>query len=135
MHYTHMLQMCSWMWIKDGIHFKFYRRKYSELPSELPTVSILESRGLPTELPNELPTISIYGNSGQPHLNDQIPIGSPFCCSLSWPLFFKFQVVGCPLSFPLFPYMEIVSSLIFMTSPCFASQEFNNYTIAAPSYA
>ena len=36
--------------------------QFSGLPTELPTISILESRGLSTELP----TISVYGSSGQP---------------------------------------------------------------------
>ena len=61
--------------------------------TELSTVSILECNGLPIELPTKLPTISIYGSSGQTYLHGKIPMGSP-------------------LSYPLFPYMEGVDSLI-----------------------
>ena len=63
-------------WIKDGVHFKFNSGQFSGLPTELPTISILESNGLPTELPTELPTISVYGSNGQPYLHDKIPLGS-----------------------------------------------------------
>ena len=56
--------------------------------SELPTISILESSGLPTELPTELPTIFVYSSSGQPYLHGKIPMGSPLHCPLSCPLFF-----------------------------------------------
>ena len=45
-------------------------------------------------------------------------MGSPFRCPLSCPLFPYMEVVGsllsCPLSCPLFPYMEVVGSLICM---------------------
>ena len=71
----------------------------SGLPTELPTIFILESSGLPTELHSELPTISVYISSGQPYLHGKIPMGSP---------------LRCPLSCPLFPYMEVVGSLICM---------------------
>ena len=47
--YIHVLQMYC-MWIKDGVHFKFNSGPISGLPTELPTISILESSGLPTEL-------------------------------------------------------------------------------------
>ena len=73
--------------------------QYSGLPIELPTISIPESSGLPTELHTELPTISVYRSSGQPYLHGKIAIGSP---------------LRCPLSCPLFPYMEVVGSLICM---------------------
>ena len=86
--------------------------QFSGLPIELPTISILESSGLPTELHTELPTISVYGSSGQPYLHGKIPMGSPLSC----PLFPYMEVVGsllsCPLSCPLFPYMEAVGSLL-----------------------
>ena len=143
-----------------------FSRQFSGLPTELPTISILESSGLPTELhtelptisvygssgqsylhgkipmgspwaahstahwaahfftfgsswlPTELPTVSIYGSSGQPNLHAKIPMGSPLRCPLSCPLFPYMEVVGsqlsCPLSYPLFPYMEVVGSLIYM---------------------
>ena len=51
----------------------FNRGQFSGLPTELPTISILENSGLPTELP----TISVYGSSGQPYLHSKIPMGSP----------------------------------------------------------
>ena len=88
--------------------------QFNGLPTELPTISILESSGLPNELHNELPTISVYGRSGQPYLHGKIPMGSPLHCLLSCPLFSHLEVVGCPLSCPLFPYMEVVGSLICM---------------------
>ena len=88
--------------------------QFSGLPTELPTISILESSGLPTELHTELPTISVYGSSGQPYLHGKIPMGSPLHCPPSCPLFSHLEVVGCPLSCPLFPYMEVVGSLICM---------------------
>ena len=65
-------------------------------------------------LPNELPTVSIYGSSGQPYLHGKIPMGSPLRCPLSCPLFPYMEVVGSLLSCPLFPYMEVVGSLICM---------------------
>ena len=79
----------SCMWIKDGFHFKYN----SGLPTELhvPTISILES----SELSTELPTISVYGSSGQPYLHGKLPVGSQLRC-------------------PLFPFMEVVGSLICM---------------------
>ena len=86
----------------------------SGLPTELPTISIIESSGLPTELHTELPTISVYGSSGQPYLHGKIPKGSPLHCPLSCPLFSHLEVGGCPLSCPLFLYMEVVGSLICM---------------------
>ena len=52
--------------------------QFSGLSTELPTISILESSGLPTELHTELPTISVYGSSGQPYLRGKIPMGSPW---------------------------------------------------------
>ena len=61
------------------------------LPTELPTFFTFGSSWLPTELP----TVSIYGSSGQPNLHGKIPMGSPLSC-------------------PLFPYMEVVGSLICM---------------------
>ena len=77
----------------------------------LPTVSKLKSSGLPTELP----TISIEVDSliciakfpraahGQP---------TPLPNELH--IFSYLEVVDCPLSYPLFPYMEVVGSLICM---------------------
>ena len=50
--------------------------QFSGLPTELPTISILESSGLPTELHTELPTISVYGSGEQPYLQGKIPMGS-----------------------------------------------------------
>ena len=95
---TYVLHV-SCMWIKDVFHYEFNSGQLSGLPTELPTHSILDSSGLPTELPTELPTISVYGSSGQPNLHSKIPMGSP---------------LRCPLSCPLFPYMEVVGSLICM---------------------
>ena len=103
----------SCMWIKDGFHFKFNSAQVSGLPTELPTISILESSGLPTELPTELPTISIYVSSGQPKLHGKIPISSPWAAH-STAHFLYFEVVGCPLSCPLFPYKKEVGSIISM---------------------
>ena len=84
------------------------------LPTELPTFFMFWSSGLPTKLS----TVSIYGISGQPNLHGKIPMGSPLRCPLSCPLFPYLEVVGCllscPLSCPLFPYMEVVGSLICM---------------------
>ena len=94
MYYTHVLQM-SCLWLKDGFHFKFNSGQLSGLPTELPTVSILESTGLPTELPTELPAIFVYGSTGQSYLHGKIPMGSP---------------IRCPLSYPLSPYMEVVAA-------------------------
>ena len=93
--------------------------QFSGQPTELPTISILESSGLLTELHTELPTISVYGSGGQLYLHCKIPVGSPLSC----PLFSHLEVVGCPLfqymevvgsllSCPLFPYMDIVGSLL-----------------------
>ena len=117
-HYIHVLQM-SCMWIKGGVYFKFDSGQFSGLPTELPTASILESTcsGLPTELPTELPTISVYGSSWHPYLHGKIPMGSTWAAhsTAHWAAnFLCFEVVGCPLSCPLFPYMEVVGSLICM---------------------
>ena len=38
----------------------FNSGQFSGLPTELPTISILVSSGLPTDLATELPTISVY---------------------------------------------------------------------------
>ena len=95
---TCIIHMC----FKDGLHFKFNSGQFIRLPTELPTVSILESSGLPTELP----TISINGRSTciwQPNLHGKIPMGKP----MGSPLL-------CPLSCPLFPYIEVVGSIICM---------------------
>ena len=95
----------------------FNSGQFSGLPTELPTISILESSVLPTELPTELPTISVYGSSGQSNLHGKIPMGSPWAAhsTANWAaLFSYFEVVGCPLSCPLFLYMEVVGSLICM---------------------
>ena len=56
--------------------FPYENEKFSGLPTELPSISILESSWLPTELPTELPTISVYGSVGQPYLHGKIPMGS-----------------------------------------------------------
>ena len=84
------------------------------LPTELHTFVMFGSSWLPTELP----TVSIYGSSGQLNLHCKIPMGISLRCPLSCPLFSYLEVVGCllscPLSCPLFPYMEVVSSLICM---------------------
>ena len=88
--YTHVLHV-SCMWIKYVFHFEFNSGQLSGMPTELPTNSILES--------SRLPTISVYAISGQPNLHGKIPMGSP---------------LRCPLSCPLFPYMEVMGSLICM---------------------
>ena len=123
--------------------------QFSGLPTELPTISILESSGLPTELPTELPTISVCGSSGQPYLHGKIPIGSLWAALFTahWAAhFFIFwsrwlptelptvsiygssgqpnfhgkipmgSPIHCPLSCPLFPYMEVVGCLICMAN-------------------
>ena len=96
----------------------FNSGQFSELPTDLPTISILESSGLPTELPTELPTISVYGSSRHPYLHGKIPMDSPWAAHTTahWAAHFLsyLEVVGCPLSCPLFPYMEVVGSLICM---------------------
>ena len=87
------------------------------LPTELPTFLTFGSSWLPTEL-STVSIILLYGSSGQPNLHGKIPMGSPFRCPLSCPLFRYMEVVGsllnCQLSCPLFPYMEVVGSLICM---------------------
>ena len=69
------------------------------VPTELPTISILESSGLPTELPTKLPTISVYGSSGQPDLHGKIPMGSTWAAhsTVHWAAhFFMFGSSGLP---------------------------------------
>ena len=61
-----------------------------------------------SRMPTELPPVSIYGRSGQPNLHGKIPMGSP---------------LRCPLSCPLFPYMEVVGGLIYMTKFPWAAHE------------
>ena len=92
----------------------FNSEQFRGLPTELPTISLHESSGLPTELPRELPTISVYGSIGQPYLHGKIPMGSPTPLPTELPTFSYLEVVGCPLSCPLFPYMEVVGSPICM---------------------
>ena len=97
--YTHVLQM-SCMWIKDGFHFN--SGHFSGLPTELPTISILERSGVSIKLATELPTISVYESS--------------------WSLIYiaKFpwaahgQPTPLPTELPTFSYLEVVSSLICM---------------------
>ena len=101
------------MWIKDGVHFKFNSGQFSGLPTELPTISIFESSGLPTELLTDLPTLLVYGSSWQPNLNGKIPMGNPWAAH-STAHFFIFGSSGLLLSCPLFPYMEVVGSLIYI---------------------
>ena len=79
------------------------------LPTEQPTVFILESSGLTTALPTKLPTISAYERNGQPYLQGKFPMGSP---------------LRYPLSRLLFPCMEVVGSLIFVAKFPWAA----NYT-------
>ena len=81
--------------MNQGLRFKFNRGQFSGLVTEQPTVSILESSGLPTALPTKLPTISVYGKSGQPNLHGNTPMGIPLRCQLSCPLFQYMEVVGC----------------------------------------
>ena len=92
--------------------------QFSGLLTELPTIYILERSGLPTELHTELPTISVYGSSDQPYLHGKIPMGSPWVAhsTAHWAAHFfsHLEVVGCPLSCPLFQYMEVVRSQICM---------------------
>ena len=112
------IHMCYKFLACESKMASIFSGQFSGLPTELPTISILESSGLPTELHTELPTISIYGSSGQPYLHGKIPMGSPLCCPLSCPLFSYMEVVGSllswPLNCPLFRYMEVVGSLIYM---------------------
>ena len=70
----------------------FNSGQFSGLSTELPTISILESSGLPTELHIELPIISIYGSSGQPFLHGKIPMGSPWAAhsTTHWAVHFFF---------------------------------------------
>ena len=95
------VQYSTCMWIKDGLHLIFNSGQFSGLPIKLPTISILESSGLPTELPTEMSIISVYGSSGQPYLHGKIPMGSPLRCSL-FP--YNFMVVvdslNCITKFP-----------------------------------
>ena len=88
--------------------------QFSGLPTELPTISILESSGLPTELHTELPTISVYGSSGKPYCMAKFPWAAHSTAHWAAHFFSHLEVVGCPLSCPLFPYMEVVGSLICM---------------------
>ena len=60
-----------------------------------------------------LSTVTIYRSSGQSYLHGKISMGSQLHCPLSYPLFSYLEVVDCPLSYPLFPYMEVVGSLIY----------------------
>ena len=116
----------SCMWIKDGFHFKFNSAQVSWLPTELPTISILESSGLPTELLTELPTVPIYVSSGQPNLHGKIPMGSPwaphstahwaeYCFHIWKKLATQFvwqnyhgQPTPLPTELPTFSYLEVV---------------------------
>ena len=90
--------MAKFLWAAHG--------QPTPLPTELPTFFIFGIGGLPTELPTELPTISVYGSSGEPNLHGKILTGSPLRCPLSCPLFSYLEAVDCLLSYPLFPYME-----------------------------
>ena len=93
------------------------------MPTEMPTVSILESSGLPTELPNELLNVSVYGSSGQStrQISQVQPIGStlhcPFNCTCMCSLL---EIVDCsldsPWSCPLFLDMEVMGNLICMVN-------------------
>ena len=77
----------------------FNSGQFSGLPTELPTISILESSGLPTELP----TISVYGSSGEPYLHGKIPMCSPWAAhsALHWAAhFLKFGSSGLPTVLP-----------------------------------
>ena len=73
-------------------------------------------------LPTELRTVSLWGSIGQPNLQGKIPMGSPWVAhsTAHWAanFFHIFDAVvclmSCPLSCPLFPYMEVVDSLICM---------------------
>ena len=72
--YIHMCYKC--LACESNVASIFNSGQYSGLPTELPTISLLESSGLPTELLTELPTISVYRSSGQPYLHGKIPMGS-----------------------------------------------------------
>ena len=76
MRYTHMCYRCLASDYESKLASipKLKSGKFSGVATELPIVSILESSWLPTELPSELPTISIYGRSGQPYLLGKIPM-------------------------------------------------------------
>ena len=76
--YTHVLQMYKCLACESKMPSIFNSGQFSGLPTELPTISLLESSELSTELPTELPTISVYGSSGQPYLHGKIPMGSPW---------------------------------------------------------
>ena len=89
----------SCMWIKDDFHFQFNSAQVSGLPTELPTISKLESSGLPTELP----TVSISVISGQSNLHGKIPMGSPWAAhsTAHWAThFFIFGSSGLPTELP-----------------------------------
>ena len=83
------IHMCYKFLACESKMASIFSGQFSGLPTELPTISILESSGLPTPLPTvsiygrsgqptELPTVSIYGSSGQPNLHGKIPMGSPW---------------------------------------------------------
>ena len=76
--YIHMCYKC--LACESKMASIFNSGQFSGLPTELPTISLLESSGMPTELPTELPTISVYGCSGQPYnvFTFQNSHGQPF---------------------------------------------------------
>ena len=136
------------MWIKDGFHFKFNGAHVSRLPTQLPTISILESIGLPTELPTDLPTVSIYVSSGQPNLHGKIPMDSPWAAHSTalWAahffiygrsghpnLFGKIPMgspLRCLLSCPLFHILEALGCLL--SCPLFPYMEVVDSSVDYP---
>ena len=71
------IHMCYKFLACESKIVSIFSGQFSGLPTELPTISILESSGLPTELHTELPTISVYGSGGQPDLHGKIPTALP----------------------------------------------------------
>ena len=89
----------SFMLIEDDLNNKFNSGQFSELPTDLPT-------------------ITVYGSSRQPFLHGKIPMGSPWVAQSAAHYFHirkkwvanllckipmgSLHVLHCPLSCPLF---------------------------------
>ena len=72
--------------------------------SWLPTTSTLESSGLSSELPTELPTISVYGGSAQPYLHGKNSNGNSMGSPLRCQLFPHMEVLGRLICMAKFPW-------------------------------
>ena len=106
MHYIHMCYKCLACKSKMASILNLIVGSSVGCPLNCPLFPYLKA--------HELPTISVYRSSGQPYLHGKIPMGSPLRCPLSCPLFHIWKQWTALLSCPLFPYMEVVGSLICM---------------------